>query len=245
MRKIQDEARLRARLRDLAAAGSKVDCSLGRTPEENPEVEICLVGGIYESTVFEMPDRRAGYIMDLEITNQTPKTIYLSEKELRKSWEDTLFDWLPDPKESGRTLSYFRRKRNGGRERVEVANESYCFPGDATLEYSRELVLNHILLKGCALQPGCPLTGLLLATGGPMPPDLRHGQWLKPTLVLIASDHREHRAQIQLWTDRLEIDEKAITRVTDFSRDSGLEVGFPVVIPHQDGSADRERSRRL
>ena len=37
-----------------------------------------------------------------------------------------------------------------------------------------------------------------------MPHDLRHGQWLKPTLALIASDHREYTAQIQLWTDRLE-----------------------------------------
>ena len=34
-----------------------------------------------------------------------------------------------------------------------------------------------------------------------MPHDLRHGQWLKPTLALIASDHREYTAQIQLWTD--------------------------------------------
>jgi hypothetical protein len=78
-----------------------------------------------------------------------------------------------------------------------------------------------------------------------MPPDLRHGQWLKPTLALVASDHREHTAKIQLWTDRLEIDEKAITRRPDFSRNSGLEVGFPVVIPQEDDSADPERLRRL
>lgn len=33
-----------------------------------------------------------------------------------------------------------------------------------------------------------------------MPHDLRHGQWLEPTLALIASNHREYTAQIQLWT---------------------------------------------
>ena len=47
------------------------------------------------------------------------------------SWDDALFAWLPDPKETERNFSYIRRKRNGSRERVEAAYESYCFPGDA------------------------------------------------------------------------------------------------------------------
>ena len=41
-----------------------------------------------------------------------------------------------------------------------------------------------------------------------MPYDLRHGQWLKPTLALIASHHREYTAQLQLWTERLEVNRK-------------------------------------
>ena len=158
--------------------------------------------------VLELPDGRTGYILDLEIANQTSKTIYCSETELRMQWEDALFDWLPDPKETERTVSYIGKKRDGSRERVDAASDSYYFPGGTQLEYPHDLVLNHILLKGCSLQPGCPLKGLLLATGGPMPHDLRHGQWLKPTLALIASNHREYTARIWLWTDRLEGDEK-------------------------------------
>ena len=236
MRKTQDNAKLGADLCELAAAGSTVDCSVARIPEENAEVEIYLVGGVHESMVFELPDGRAGYILDLEIINQTSKAIYcLPETELRMPWEDASFSWLPDPKETGRASSYFVRK-NGRRERVNVASESYCFSGGAQLEYSRELVLNHILLKGCSLQPGCPRTGLLLATGGPMPHDVRHGQWLEPTLALTASDHREYTAQIRLWTDRLEVKPKGATRTPSLHPDPlGSEVSSPVVVSNQHG----------
>ena len=247
MRKNRNSTRLGADLCDLAAAGSMVDCSVAPTLEENAEVEIRLVGGVHESMVFELPDGRSGYILDLEIINQTSKTIYcLPETELRMPWEDALFDWLPDPKETGRTFSYFRRQRNGRSERVEATYESYCFPGGAQLEYTRDLVLNHILLKGCTLRPGCPLTGLLLATGGPMPHDLRHGQWLEPTLALIASNHREYTAQIQLWTERLEVDQKMATRTPNlYQGPVGLEVGSPVVVGNQDGVAHTEKPRSL
>ena len=79
-----------------------------------------------------------------------------------------------------------------------------------------------------------------------MPHDLRHGQWLEPTLALIASNHREHTAQIQLWTERLQIDQKGTTRTPDLYRyPLGFEVGSPVVISNQDGSAHTEKSRSL
>jgi hypothetical protein len=242
MRNAQDNAKLAADLRELAAAGCTVDCSVAEGPKQKVGVEIYLVGGIYDSMIFELPDRRTGYILDVEIVNQTSKVIYCSETELRMQWEDTMFGWLPDPKETKRTFSYFRRKRNGSKERVEVANESYCFFGGTHLEYDRDLVLNHVLLKGCSLQPGCPLAGLLLATGGPMPHDLRHGQWLEPTLVLTASNHREYSAQIQLWTDRMESDRKVATRALSVSPDPlGVEVSSGVVVGTQNDATRPER----
>jgi hypothetical protein len=243
MRKTQSSVKLAADLRELAAAGSTVDCSVARSSEKNAEVEISQVGGVCESMVFELPNGRTGYILDLEIVNQTSKTIYFSETELRMQWEDAFFDWLPDPKETGRTVSYFVRK-NGRRERVDVASESYCFSG-TQLDYPHDLVLNHVLLKGCSLRPGCPLTGLLLATGGPMPRGLRHGQWLEPTLTLIASNHREYAAQIQLWTERLEVGKKRTKRIPNLYRDPlGSDVASPVV-GKQHGAARTEKSRSL
>jgi hypothetical protein len=246
MRKTQNRVRLGAALRELAAVGSMVDLSVAKGPEENAEVEIHQVGGVHESRVFELPDGRAGYILDLEIINQTPETIYCSETELRMQWEDAFFDWLPDPKETGRSFSYFRRQRNGRCERVDAISDSYCFPGGAQLEYPRDLVLNHLLLERGALPPRRPLKGLLLASGGPMRSDLRHGQWLKTTLALIASNHVEYTAKIHLWTDRLEVNPKRATRTPNLYRDPlGFEVGSPVVVRIQHGAAHTEKSQSL
>jgi hypothetical protein len=113
MRETQHRARLEATLRQLAAAGSWVDFSVAKIPEENAEVEIQQVGGIHDSPLCELPAGRAGYILDLEIVNQTSKAIHCSHTELRMPWQDALFDWLPDPKDTGMGFSYFRRKRNG------------------------------------------------------------------------------------------------------------------------------------
>jgi hypothetical protein len=243
MNKTRKRLRFEARLRDLAAAGSPVDCSVATISGEATDVEICQCGGVYESMVFELPDGRAGYIFDLAITNQTAKTIYCSETELRTPWEDDVFDWLPDPKEIRRTVTYLVKK-NGRRKYVESTSDSYRFSGGAQLEYPRDLVLNHILVKGCALQPRRPLKGLLLAIGGPMPHDVRHGQWLKPTLALITSDHREYTAELQLWADRLEVDKKKATKTLNLHRDPlGFEVSSPVVVGNEHGPAHGEASR--
>jgi hypothetical protein len=244
MRNTQENVKLGVDLRELAAAGSIVDCSVAQTPEESAKVEIYQVGGVHESMVFELPHGRAGYILDLEIINQTPKAIYVSEIELRMQWEDRLFEWLRDPKETGRTVSYWVTKK-GCRERVAVASEEYSFPG-SVLEYSRDLVLNHTLLEGCSLQPGYPLTGLLLATGGPMPHDLRHGQWLEPTLALTASDHREYTGQIRLWADRPEVEQERATRISGLYQDRiGPKVGSPLAACNQHPVAHAEKSRSL
>jgi len=64
-----------------------------------------------------------------------------------------------------------------------------------------------------------------------MPHDLRYGQWLKPTLALIASDHHEYTAQIQLWTDRLEVDQQKAIRTPNLYPDPpGFEVVNPLLL---------------
>jgi hypothetical protein len=243
MRDTQENGKLGADLRELAAAGSIVDCSVAETPEESAQLEINQVGGVHESMVFELPHGRAGYILDLEIINKAAKAIYVSEIELRMQWEDRLFEWLADPKETGRTVSYLVKKKVH-RERVVVASGEYCFSG-SVVEYPRDLVLNHTLLEGCSLAPGYPLTGLLLATGGPMPHDLRHGQWLEPTLALTASDHREYTGQIRLWADRLEVDQERATRTSGLYQDQiGSEAGSPLAACNQPPVAEKSRSLR-
>ena len=180
-----DRARLAASLRELAAAGSPVDISVAEVDAQPPDIEITQSGGINDSMLFELPGGSTGYILDLQIINQTSKTIYgVALPELRMPWDDPLFELLPDPRETRRRTSYLRKKRNGRFERVDAVSDSYCFPGGLQLEYPRADVLNH-RLKHLILSPGRPLCGLILATGSPMPAHLRHGQWIEPTLSLL------------------------------------------------------------
>jgi len=199
--------RLAESLRELAEAGSPVDISVAEVSAAQSEVEINQVG---ESIVFDLRYGGTGYLLDLEIINQTSKTIYCSETlELRMSWEDPLFAWLPDPRENPRKFSYWRRERNGRSKIVHATSDSYCFLGGTQLEYPRELVLNHSILQRRILAPGRPLRGLLLAQGSPLPNHLRHGQWIEPTFSLISSRHIEYTTNIRLWIDRTEAKPKS------------------------------------
>ena len=201
MQKTGNRVRLAESLKELAEAGCPVDTSVADMEDQQVDVEINQVG---ESLMLQQPYGGTSYILDLEFINQTSKTIYCSEIELRMRREDTFFEWLPDPKENPRKLSYFRRNRKGERELVEAESDSYCFFGGSQLEYPHEEVLNHILLKRRILAPGRPLRGLLLARGGAMPNEARHGQWVEPTLSFISSKHVEYTATILMRIDRME-----------------------------------------
>ena len=197
-----DRARLAASLTELAAAGSPVDISVAQVDVHPPEIEITQSGGINDSMLIELPSGLTAYILDLQIINQTSKTIYgVALPELRMLWDDPLFDFLPDPRETKRTISYRRKKRSGRFERVDAVSDSYYFPGGTQLEYPRADVLNH-RLEHLILSPGRPLCGLILATGSPMPVHLCHGQWIEPMLSITSSRHREHTAPVHLWIDR-------------------------------------------
>ena len=51
--------------------------------------------------------------------------------------------------------------------------------------------------------PGRPLRGLLLARGGPMPVELRHGERIETMLTIISSRHVEYTATALLRVDRM------------------------------------------
>ena len=183
---------LRASLEELNALGSPVDFSVADNDEENVKVEIEQVGGVHESMIFELGNGRVGYMVDLTITNQTSRNIYPIGLELRTPWEDDFFEWLtPHP-----FTIKCRKKR-------DISYEAYRFPGKNGLELRCKEVLNHLLEEGRRLIPKRPFHGWLLATGGPMPAHLQHGQWLGVTLAIIASDHIEYTRKLRLWTDRL------------------------------------------
>ena len=233
MHRTPDRARLASSLRELADAGSPVDTFIADTEDQQADLEIRQVG---ESTLFDLPNGGWGCILDLEIINQTSKTIYCTGvPELRIPWEDPFFHWQPDPRETPRRIRYYRTKSNGRRERIDTVSEAYFFPGGAQLEYPRALVLNHRLEHG-VLAPGRPLFGLLLATGGRMPSELLHGQSLELTFSITSSRHIEYIEKVQLWIDRLQAKRKPARTHNLRGEPVGI-VGPTVAVPGQPGVA--------
>ena len=230
------DTELAVSLKELAEVGSPVDIPVVDMKDQRPDLQIAQVGGVHESTLFDLPNGGWGCILDLEIINQTSKTIYCSGiPELRTPWEDSFFSWLPDPRETPRRIRYYRTKSNGRRERIDTVSESYFFPGGAQLEFPRALVLNHRLEHG-VLAPGRPLYGLLLATGSRMPSELLHGQSLELTFSITSSRHVEYTEKVQLWIDRLQAKPKPARKHNLRGEPAGI-VGPTVAVPGQPGVA--------
>ena len=83
MQRNQDRANLAASLRELAELGSSVDLSAADTEDELADIEIEQVGGIIDSTIFELPSSLVGYMVSIVVTNHTSRTIYCRDVELR------------------------------------------------------------------------------------------------------------------------------------------------------------------
>jgi len=130
---------LSASLREMAAVGIPVDLSVAEL-----DVEIKQVGGLHGNMVFDLPDRRAGCIIDLLIVNQTSRPIPFRDVELRPPWSNSEFEWLPDPRDVGRDPF------------------NYNFPGKGAPKLPREKVMNHVLLDRRILKPGSQVEGWLL-----------------------------------------------------------------------------------
>jgi hypothetical protein len=168
--------------------------------QQNAKLEIQQVGGIHDSKIFELDYGRAGCIVDLSLTNHTSRPMYV-EVELRLPWHDEMLDWLM----ATDIPLHYRGKPDG-------SYRAYRFPGRHALEFPCEEVLNYRLAERGCLPIKRPISGLLLASGGLLPADLKHGQWLDVALALIDSDHNEYIQKIKLWTERLELRPTAMAR---------------------------------
>ena len=181
MRKTQG-TKISASLREMAAAGIPVDFPVAEL-EVEIEVEIEQVGAVCDTMVFDLPDRRAGYMIDLVIINQTSRPIPFRDVELRPPWPNSEIQWLPDPKDMGRSPSIYR------------------FPGKGALELPRDVVMNHILFRRQILRPGYPVQGFLVGIGNPKPEKLLLGGLLECRLAIVGYDHPEYVQTISLTVD--------------------------------------------
>src|SRR5450755_74815 len=95
-------------LRWLADRGCPVDIL-----EVESSITIEQQVGDDVTQLFDLPDGRTGYILDLRIVNEGPGARSIRALEFKMPWSDCGFQLLQDPKETG------------GRH----SNNLYCFPG--------------------------------------------------------------------------------------------------------------------
>jgi hypothetical protein len=220
MNKIAEQARLKESLEELARFGCPVDLSVADAEPENEKVEIDQAGWFYGSRLFELPDGRVAFMADIAVTNLTSRTIHIIDVELRPSWDGSNFQWLTPVKVTFQT----RTKRRRWRSHSHIC-DLYQFPG-TKLEFGYEQVLNHRLLERRKLVSQHPLEGWLLAIGGRIPAELRHGQGQDMTLTLIGADHAEYSATIQLCTERLLVPRKSVEPRTSIFGESLKEMAM-------------------
>ena len=139
--------------------------------------------------LFDLPDGRTGFVLDLRIINGGPGARSIRRLEFKVPWPDFGFQLLPDPRETGGPYKNL-----------------YFFPGES-LEFSRVSVLNHFLHTDTILQPHHPISGLLLAVGNPMPPEIRHLARLTAMFSIITDSGIPGICEIEMWADRMSMAE--------------------------------------
>ena len=205
-----------ARARQMQALGIEVEISedwlrvAAEYEQRDTRVEIEQIGGTAESAIFELGLGQWGCVISAMITNQTSKAIYPVDVQLRMPWEVELFVWL--------TPLTVRRSSRRKRDRTY---QCYRFSGKSGLEFPYKEVVNHFLTEERPLSPKRPVSGLLLATGGPLPAHVQNGQLLGATLAIVGSDHREYTQQIQLGVERLASRPKPAIRRSTLRDDPG------------------------
>jgi hypothetical protein len=202
MQRSRKHANFAASLRECAALGSLVDLSVADSVDEDVDIEIERIGGIHESSIFELSNGLTGYMVESGVTNQAKRRSYCREIHLRLAWIDLRLDWEVED------------------------SDFYRFPGEGSLELPRDQVLNHVVLAPSGLEPQRFHEGWFVAVGGPMPKTLRHGQMVDATLAIITSDHTECSAIFSLWTERLETRPTRAERKYDlFGEPVGHDIG--------------------
>jgi hypothetical protein len=109
----------------------------------------------------------------------------VSNIELELPWKQTYFWWLEDPDE------------------IDGLSRCYRFVGASTLNFPRDLVINHRLRVTRAFLAGESVEGFLLGVGcDPIPAEFSQGKMIRAFLVLYDQFARSYKAPVELWADR-------------------------------------------
>jgi len=140
-------------------------------------------GGLIESSAFDW-GAGTGFKINLVVTSKI-SGFAVSNIELELPWKQTSFWWLEDP------------------EVIDGPSRCYRFVGDSTLEFPRNLVINHCLKVTRPFSAGESVEGFLLGIGcDPIPAVFSQGKMIPSFLVLYDQFARPYKAPVELWADR-------------------------------------------
>jgi hypothetical protein len=140
-------------------------------------------GGIIESTAFDW-GAGTGFKINLVVTSKT-SGFAVSHIELEPPWKQSYFCWLEDPVV------------------IDGRSQCYRFVGNESLEFKRELVINHRLEVTRPFSAGESAKGFLLGFGyDPIPEKFSQGKMIPAFLILYDQFSRPYRVPIELWADR-------------------------------------------
>jgi len=120
-----------------------------------------------------------------EVVTSRVSGFAVSHIELELPWEHTHVQWLEDPKV------------------IDGPSRCYRFFGNQTLEFERNLVLNHRLKMRQRFSAGESAEGFLLGLGSePIPEEHPHGKMIPAFVVIYDQFARMCRVPVKLWADR-------------------------------------------
>jgi hypothetical protein len=148
-------------------------------------LSICQIGSPVENTVFDLEHGGTGYMLGVEIRNNTPKILSIEQYRLEPPWPESDFRWLEDPR------------------KLRPREFNYSFPQYGPEGLDRECVLNHHVGRNGRLLPGDCIHGLLCGVGeAGIPDEYQDRQLLSMQLSVVATRGTELTLDIDLILNR-------------------------------------------
>jgi hypothetical protein len=149
-----------------------------------PKIRIECIGGISETSAFDLDPGGTGYILSLSLA-VLRKPFAIAAFNLELPWMRKPVIWLSDPAEG------------------DGPRNTYQFPGRHPLEFPRDVAINHHANAQRNLPPGKCIEGLLLGYGLDSIPDrIKHGGHAVGRVSITDQFGEDHSAEISFCIDR-------------------------------------------
>lgn len=154
--------------------------------DENVGLLIHQIGAEMESCAFDLKCEGSGYMVNMRITI-TQEAFAIADIFLKLPWTDNGLSLIADPLVSG------------------ARYESYWFPGNNTLAFEREAVINHFVNVQRRLPRGKTIEGLLLWVGSePIPGAFVHGTRFPASVIVLDQYDNPYPSEVSFWANRSE-----------------------------------------